>query len=155
MSTHRERIQEAREAERRVLAANNARAALAHERKALAVLAAVEAGEERTALGLNPQAVDELVEEARRLAPVPPGRLGRSPRHVIDRYAAGEISRDEMVQALSTWPYRERGPIVEGMHDDLAVVEEGTFDEVQIARDQRYIDDEAFYTIVRHLAAQR
>ncbi|KJY44121.1 hypothetical protein VR41_00115 [Streptomyces sp. NRRL B-1568] len=152
MTSHRERIREAREAERRVLAANNARAVLAHERKALAVLAAVEDGEDRADLGLNPVTVDQLVEEARQLAPVPPGRLGRSPEHVAYRYAAGEISREELIEALATWPYVPSQPISEGLWDDYASFTPGSFDEVQRAANLSYIDDDTFEEIVQRFA---
>ncbi|KJY44117.1 hypothetical protein VR41_00090 [Streptomyces sp. NRRL B-1568] len=156
MSAYLEQAREAYEAERRILAANKAREVLAHERKALAALAAVEAGESLdaigSAIGLHPTNVGELVEEARRLEPVLPGRAGRSPWHVIRRYAAGEIGREEMIEALSTWPYVPVGPRAENLLNDFRPSVAGSFDDVESALYQQYIDGEAYDTILRRYA---
>ncbi|KJY44120.1 hypothetical protein VR41_00110 [Streptomyces sp. NRRL B-1568] len=152
MSTHRERVKAAYDAERRIEEVNRARAALAHERLAVAVLAAVEAGEDAAGLALNPVKVEQLVSEARALAPVPAGRIGRSPAHVAMRYATGEISRDEMIEALSTWPYVPVGPRAENLLNDFRPSVAGSFDDVESALHQQYIDGEAYDTILRRYA---
>ncbi|MEU1377890.1 hypothetical protein ABZ442_30200 [Streptomyces triculaminicus] len=157
MSAYLDQAREAYEAERRVHAANKARETLAHERKALAALAAADAGESPDAIGgaigLHATDVAELVEEARRLAPALPGRPGRSPQHVVMRYAAGEISRDEMIETLSTWPYAPAGPIAENLLNDFRPRVSGSFDDVRSAVYQGYIDDDAFDAIVERFAA--
>ena len=37
---------------------------------------------------------------------VPPGRLGRTAYEVAQRYAAGEITHEQMLAALTRWPYQ-------------------------------------------------
>ncbi|KJY44119.1 hypothetical protein VR41_00100 [Streptomyces sp. NRRL B-1568] len=153
MSTALEQAREAYKAEQAILAANKARETLARERKALAALAAVEAGESLdavgSAVGLHPDDVSKLVDEARQLALVPPGRLGRSPEHVINRYAAGEISREELIETLATWPYVPAQPISEGLWDDYASFTPGSFDEVENAANLAYIDDDTYEVILQ------
>lgn len=156
MSTHLEQARAAYKSERAVLAGNRARAGLAHERLALAALAAVEAGEDLNevgrAIGLHPTDAAGLIEEARQLAPALPGRPGRSPEHVIMRYAAGEIGREELIETLGSWPYVASQPITEGLHDDYASFTPGSFDEVQRAVNLSYIDDDTFEEIVQRFA---
>ncbi|GHG64201.1 hypothetical protein [Streptomyces griseocarneus] len=156
MSTHLEQAREAYKSEQAVLAGNRARTALAHERLALAALAAVEAGEDLNevgrAIGLHPTNAAELIEKARQLAPALPGRPGRSPEHVIMRYAAGEISREELIETLATWPYVQAQPITEGLHDDYASFTPGSFDEVEKAANLSYIDDDTYEVILQRYA---
>lgn len=152
---------EARNAELAVRAANKARAVLAHERTALAALAAADApgashrdiGRE---MGISHVAVGTLIAEARELPPIPEGRAGRSPLHVAMRYAAGEIDRDVLVEDLVTWPYVRAGALTDGLHDDAAAqTVPGSFDEVHDALVQGFLDDDAYDEILRGRAAQQ
>ncbi|MFF9483034.1 hypothetical protein [Streptomyces sp. NPDC014733] len=152
---------DARAAELAVRAANKARAALAHERTALAALAAADApgvthrdiGRE---MGLSHVAVGTLVTEARDLPALPEGRAGRSPLHVAMRYAADEIDRTTLVEELTTWPYASAGAFTDGLHDDAAATTTpGSFDEVHDALVQGFIDDDTYDEILRRRAAQQ
>lgn len=43
--------------------------------------------------------------ESRGVKAIPEGFSGASPYEIAERYAAGEIDRDEMIRQLSAWPY--------------------------------------------------
>jgi hypothetical protein len=62
----------------------------------------------------------------RELGSVPPGQLGRDPYEIAQRYAVGEISREQMIDALAKWDYvPEPRPI--DYFDDIGVLSEGSF----------------------------
>ena len=67
-----------------------------------------------------------LIARGRALGPVPPGRLGRDAYEVAQRYAAGELTHREMIDALTTWPYVPADRMVE-VDDDIGVAVDGTF----------------------------
>ncbi|MEU7222329.1 hypothetical protein [Streptomyces chrestomyceticus] len=155
-----EAASQARNAELAVRIGNKARATLAHERTALAALAAADAGVSHrdigAKLGISHVAVGTLVTEARALPSVPEGRAGRGPLHVAMRYAAGEIDRDTLVDALATWPYASAGALTEGLHDDgAALTVPGTFDEVYDALVYGYFTEDEYDAILRRRAEQQ
>lgn len=49
--------------------------------------------------------VSRWVKNARSQPPLPPGQLGHTAYEVAQRYAAGEISREQMLEALIGWDY--------------------------------------------------
>lgn len=160
MSALTEAARAARATELQVRASNRARAALAHEKTALAVLAAVRGGEGHRelarALGLSHVAIGDLVAEAEALTPVPVGRVGRGPKHIAQRYAAGEIDRTTVIQELSDWPYVQVGAVTVGLHDDGAPVSvPGSFDEVHDALTEGSLDADTYETILCRRAQQQ
>ncbi|MFI0264047.1 hypothetical protein ACH4OW_34160 [Streptomyces sp. NPDC017056] len=155
-----ETVGQARNAELAVRIANKARAALAHERTALAALAAADAGASHrdigAKMGISHVAVGALIAKARALVPLVEGRAGRSPLHVAMRYAAGEIDRATIVEALATWPYVPAGALTDGLPDDgAALTVPGAFDEVHDALVHGYIDEDVYDAILRRRAQQQ
>ncbi len=56
----------------------------------------------------------------------PPGSLGADPYEIAQRYALGEIPRDETIAVLAAWPY-EQDFVPKHYWDDLGVSPEGGF----------------------------
>ncbi|PPF66465.1 hypothetical protein C5C18_08730 [Rathayibacter tritici] len=71
---------------------------------------------------------------------------GPGPYEAAESYRCGEISRDELVQILTTWRYVPSEQRTAGLHDDLLNFVPGSFDEVEAAFDDELID-EALYSI--------
>ncbi|CAM5496115.1 hypothetical protein [Streptomyces rimosus] len=156
-----ETVGRARDTELAVRIANKARAALAHERTALAALAAADAGASHRAigakLGISHVAVGALVAKARALPPLVEGRAGRSPLHIAMRHAAGEIDRDTLVEALATWPpFAPPDTLPVGLPDHgAALPAPGAFDEVHDALVHGYLDEDVYDAILRRRAEQQ
>ncbi|MFB1048025.1 hypothetical protein [Streptomyces chrestomyceticus] len=155
-----EAVGRARNAELAVRISNKARATLAHERTALAALAAADAGASHRAigakLGISHVAVGALIAKARALSPLVEGRAGRSPLHLAMRYAAGELDRDTLVEAMAAWPYPLTGAFTERLPDDRATpAAPGTFEEVHNALFHGYVDQDIVDAILRRRAGQQ
>ncbi|ROS28464.1 hypothetical protein EDF22_0188 [Rathayibacter sp. PhB127] len=80
--------------------------------------------------------------------------LGRSPYHVAERYSRGEISREQVVEALTTWQYVTAETRTGGLHEDLLNVVAGSFDEVQAASLDDLIDEDVYAAALDALRAQ-
>lgn len=67
--------------------------------------------------------------EEARLAPVPEEFHGADPEAIINLFAAGEISREQVVDELARWPYAPSDEL-DGPLDDILVEVPGSFDVV-------------------------
>jgi len=81
-------------------------------------------------------------------------KLGRSPYHVAERYSRGEISRDQVIAALTRWEYVPAEMKTEGLHDDLLNYVPGSFDDVEAAALDDLIDGEIYTAALNALKAQ-
>lgn len=81
------------------------------------------------ALGISQPAVSQALKEEARLAPVPEGFHGGDPEEIIQRFAAGEISREQVVDELARWDYPP-GDELDGPLDDIIGEVPGSFDVV-------------------------
>ncbi|WP_050668103.1 hypothetical protein [Luteipulveratus halotolerans] len=61
-------------------------------------------------LGVSAPAVNQRLKTARGVAPVREGFSGARPLEIAQRYAAGDIDREQMLDELSSWPYPPREP---------------------------------------------
>ena len=68
------------------------------------------------------------------------GERSASPYEVCQRYAAGELSREETIAILVAWPYEPVGDIFTSPGDDLMVIPEGTIHELVDAQMAGLID---------------
>lgn len=96
---------------------------------------------------LSQPSVSAALKTARRVAMPEPGQRWASPYEVCQRYAAGELDRDEALRVLCAWPYVEP----EGKPDpwdDLMLHTEGSIDDVVQARSDKLIDDEMYEAIL-------
>ena len=105
------------------------------------------------ALGVSQPAISKLLAdaEARGVLPVPDGFSGASPYEIAERYAAGYVNRDAMINELSVWPYVRDDGADDGVHElDFTPypVPPGTFEEVGQAFDEGLIDGDAYEQIL-------
>lgn len=68
------------------------------------------------------------------------GEHSASPYEVCQRYAAGELSREETIAILVAWPYEPVGDIFTSPGDDIMVIPEGTIHELFRAETDGLID---------------
>jgi hypothetical protein len=86
-------------------------------------------------------------------AQIPPGRLARSGYEVAQRYAVGEISREQMREALISWPWGPGPEAAPDLWNAVPVQEQGSFEtEVGRAYDDRLISAEDYDAILTALA---
>ncbi|UKF28056.1 hypothetical protein [Clavibacter nebraskensis] len=69
---------------------------------------------------------------------------GPGPYEAAESYRCGEISREELVQILTTWRYVPGEQRTAGLHDDLLNFVPGSFDEVEAAFTDDLIDLELY-----------
>ena len=70
------------------------------------------------------------------------GQHSARPFEVCQRYAAGELTREETIATLSTWPYTPAGDIRTSPGDDIIVIPEGTIHELYNAQLSGLIDSD-------------
>lgn len=93
---------------------------------------------------MSQAAISQHLKNARTIDFPKPGFSGSTPLEVCERYAAGQISREQAKEELVVWPYLPI-PEPENFFDDGGPVPPGTWDDVIIAADRGYID-EALYS---------
>jgi hypothetical protein len=76
------------------------------------------------------------------------GFCGATPYEIAQRYAAGDIDRDQMLEELIRYPYLPT-PHSDG-YDSLLVFEPGMFEDVAQAARDGLIDDETYDDILEH-----
>jgi DNA-binding transcriptional regulator YdaS (Cro superfamily) len=104
-------------------------------------------------LGISQPAVSQQLKTAQELAPVPEGFSGSSPTEICERYAAGLLTREQLIDELTRWDYPpERMP--EHEWDDLIVSPPGGWAEVEMALWHELIDDELYETVLNELERQ-
>src|SRR5438132_4272609 len=123
-----------------------------------AVRSAVAAGAQQReiakALHVTQSAISQALAkaEAKGVREIPEGFSGGSPYEIAERYAAGEIGRDEMIRQLSAWPYVKAPDHSEQLAREWKAVlppdPPGTFEEVGEAFDRGLIDAEAYDIIL-------
>ena len=93
-------------------------------------------------LGLTQPSISSALKTAVNVADVREGFSGANPYEIVQRYAAGELGYDQMVDELSRWEYV---PIPEADgYDWLTEDPDGTFEEVGKALDEGLIDSETY-----------
>lgn len=97
------------------------------------------------AIGISQAAVSK----ARKSAVImnPDGFVGASPWEVCQRYAAGEIDRDELLRELLAWPYAE-GDSHPSPADDVVVFPAGSREEIVAAFRSGLIDAEIYDAVM-------
>lgn len=97
-------------------------------------------------LGISQPSVYDTLKKALKLAQVKDGFSGATPYEIAQRFAVGEIGRDELIDQLARWEYAPEGH-TDG-YDSLIVDPPGTFEEVIRAADDGLIDDTTYDAIL-------
>lgn len=98
------------------------------------------------ALHLAQPSVRETAMKAEKLPPVKPGFAGGTPYEIAQRFAVGEIDREQVIDQLARWEYAPQAR-TDG-YDSLLVDPPGTFDEVSKALSDGLLDDETYDAIL-------
>lgn len=94
------------------------------------------------ALGISQPALSQQLRGLDAVEPPREGFSGATPLEVCQRYAAGFIDRDQLIDELTRWPYAKRGK-TDGF-DGLAVDPPGTWGDVTKALRDGLIDAETY-----------
>lgn len=97
--------------------------------------------------------ISAALKSATRVADPLEGFSGASAYEIAQRFAAGEIDRDQLVDELTRWEYVPM-PHTDG-YDDLPIIPAGTFEEVARARRAGLIDAATYDVIVHASHARR
>jgi DNA-binding transcriptional regulator YdaS (Cro superfamily) len=89
-------------------------------------------------LHISQPAVSKVLASASSVEAIPKGFAGATPLEIAQAFAAGYISRDELVRQLASWDYIAQ-PSTNGI-DDILELPPGTFGDVFTAVRQGYID---------------
>ena len=103
-------------------------------------------------LGMTQPSISSALKSAAKVPEPREGFSGASPYEIAQRFAAGEIDRDQLVDELTRWEYVPM-PHTDG-YDDLLILPEGTFREVARARRDGLIDGET-YDVILHASHAR
>ena len=96
--------------------------------------------------------ISAVLRKAQDLPQVAEGFSGAGPAEICQRYAAGLISRDQLIDELARWPYT---PVKDDdPYDWLVVTPPGSWEEVTEALYEGWIDDD-IYDEVAHRREQR
>lgn len=102
--------------------------------------------------GLTQPTIYSSLRTASSVPPVRPGFSGGSPYEIAERFAAGDIDRERLVDEMVRWDYRPARP-TDGL--DWMTGDSGEFSEtVGRALDQGLIDDETYDEILHARAAR-
>lgn len=119
-------------------------------RDELRLLRAVAAGMTQTeiarALRISQPAVHKALKAAEQVPDVREGFSGGDPYEIAERYAVGQIDRNQVIDELARWPYAKR-PKTDGF-DWLVEEVPGTFGEVGRAYDDGLLDAEIYDAVL-------
>lgn len=129
---------------------------IAHVDFVRAVVEAAAGGASQTEIArelhVSQPAVSQLLASAvRSVGVVPEGFSGSTPYEIAQRYAAGRISREQVIDELARWPYRSGKPS-DGV--DWLTFEPGEWNEQVVpALDGGLLDDETYDAIQDRISA--
>ncbi|CAM5531554.1 hypothetical protein [Leifsonia shinshuensis] len=114
------------------------------------IAAAVEAAPSQVAvadaLHTSQAQVSRWAAKGRQIAAVR-GQKIDSPYEAAVRYSVGELTRDQIIEILSTWDYRRWDNRTAGEHDDLLNTVAGSFDELTAAHADGLLEDDTYDAI--------
>ncbi|MGY5766001.1 helix-turn-helix domain-containing protein [Brachybacterium sp. DNPG3] len=98
-------------------------------------------------LHISQPALSKALKGSEDIADVPEGFSGASPREICQLYAIGELSREQLIDELSRWPYP--APVtLDDAWDALSFSPPGSWDEVERAADDGLIDDDLLDDVI-------
>ena len=100
-------------------------------------------------LGVSQPTISDALKTAARVPETRPGFSGADPYEIAQRYAAGDLTREQLVEELSRWEYRPGQP-TDGY--DWTTGGEGEWEEtVGRALDDGLLDDATYSEIQQHV----
>lgn len=118
----------------------------------------VHSGMSQTAIaklvGVKQPTIHKLLNRAESVPMAREGFSGADPFEICERYAAGLIARDQLVDELTRWDYTPRQTTANEL-DDLVVNSPGTTADLERALRQGLIDDDLFDEVADRLQFRR
>src|SRR5699024_3124770 len=93
-------------------------------------------------LGITQPSVNSALRTAAKVAMPVEGFSGATPMEICQRYAAGFIDREQLIDELTRFPYAP-GATTDG-YDSLIVDPPGTWSEVSESIDRGLVDDDVY-----------
>lgn len=100
-------------------------------------------------LRISQPAVSMALKDEAKLPVVPEGFHGGDPEEIITRFAAGDITREQVIDELVRWPYAKSSEL-DGPLDDIMVTAPGSFDVVVQAMYRGTLPIDVYDEILRH-----
>ena len=106
------------------------------------------------AMGIKQPSVNSALKTAMRVSRPVEGLSGATPWEICQRYAAGLVSRERVVEDLVAFPYAPAGEV--GEVDSLIVDPPGSWDEVVQAVDLGLVEEEVYEVVfnLRHALSE-
>lgn len=105
-------------------------------------------------LGISQPSLSTALKTAQKVPPAKPGFSGADPYEVCQRYAVGELTRDQLIDELTRWEYATPAKRERDYFDDLRFATPGSFADVGQAFDDGLIDVNAYDTVLAAVAGE-
>ncbi|UNX53176.1 hypothetical protein MF406_09005 [Georgenia sp. TF02-10] len=105
------------------------------------------------ALAISQPSINSALKRAATVPDVPAGFSGASPYEIAERYAAGLIDRDQLIDELGRFPYA-RTPTTDG-YDWLTDEVPNTTGDIGDALDDGLIDEDTYVAIQHRISEHR
>lgn len=102
-------------------------------------------------IGISQPSVNSALKSAAAVPDVRPGFSGATPYEIAQRYDAGELTREQVIDELGRWPYRPGSPS-DGY--DWTTLDPGEFEEVRRALSEHLIDADTYDEILDRYCEQ-
>ncbi|WP_342763048.1 ArsR family transcriptional regulator [Dermabacter hominis] len=102
---------------------------------------------------MSQSAVSQHLKQARNVAFPPDGFAGASPLEICERYAAGQISSEDLKSQLVTWDFPPM-PQPSDIFDDDPLPPPGTWAEVEQALSYGYLSEELYEAVLDECEAR-
>jgi hypothetical protein len=99
-------------------------------------------------LGISQPSLSSALKKARDTQPPREGFSGSDPFEICQRYAVGELTREQVIDELTRWEYVPLEPRQHDYFDDLRFDTPGSIEEIGRAFDAGLIDGEIHDTVL-------
>lgn len=100
------------------------------------------------ALGVTQPALSSALKTARSVPDPVPGFSGAGPYEICQRYAVGQLGREQAIEELTRWEYPPV-PEPDWLEDVVEPAPAGSWEEMEDALDDGLIDDEMYEVVLR------
>lgn len=101
-----------------------------------------------SALLISQSGLAAALTAAHQVLPTRPGFSGASPYELCQRFAAGRLSRAQLLDELTRWDYTVAAPHTVDTFDDPRVECQGTIDDIDQAFDDDLINDAIYNQVL-------
>lgn len=103
------------------------------------------------AVGITQPTLSKAIKIAQAAPTVREGFSGASVLEICQRYTAGELSQERVIDELSRWEYAPQASQSVGFFDDFVTTTPGSVEELTSALNDGFLDDETYDLILDRL----